>query len=447
MDFIYYSNIIESDNIKISSVAPIVENKFYSGIKDLVYPSLVKIDGNQFMYIRVYNEYKDKEKKKEQHIRYKIENMTNFIKDDNYLLHLGKASHNLYMFNAEDKKVYGIGGQHCSPKFENYEEEVNKNTIILPGIFLYGYNEVFNHYKPNKYYANGLHLFEYNDNNLYVVNDKLPVISGIHPGRNDRHYGPYVEGTEGIGLTVFDSITSIVFNHTINKYFLFQRANIGLGIRGIQYTTSNDLKNWSEFKLCNFNNVNVNGFYSPNMFKLSNINSYICIIPYNKLKNSNTSDENGSFLIYFSKDLHNWYYIDKFCDHKLDETFITNPLEYEDKYYIYKTDIHGYIYCYSLPKYRISYVESLRSDLQSTMTINYEQEGSIYINCKVENLGYIKIIINYKDKTTKVVDDIIGPIDNTIQLTTNNIPIMLNNVECITIKFFKSNIYLIGTLA
>ena len=47
----------------------------------------------------------------------------------------------------------------------------------------------------------------------------------------------------------FDSNICCFFSHILNKYILFCRANIMKGCRSIQYTTSDDLVNWTQFNL------------------------------------------------------------------------------------------------------------------------------------------------------------------------------------------------------
>ena len=100
------------------------------------------------------------------------------------------------------------------------------------------------------------------------------------------HYGytdnKYIENCRN-GLTVYDSLGSIIYNDEKELYFLYHRANIGTGRRTIQYSTSPDLINWSEYNLVNFGD-NYNYFnsniYISNFFKLGDC--YMAILPYVK---------------------------------------------------------------------------------------------------------------------------------------------------------------------
>ena len=60
-----------------------------------------------------------------------------------------------------------------------------------------------------------------------------------------------------VGMQIDDTIMqkNIVARLTLTekKYFLYQRSNFGLGVRHIQYCTSYDLLEWSDFNLVEYN--------------------------------------------------------------------------------------------------------------------------------------------------------------------------------------------------
>jgi hypothetical protein len=72
-----------------------------------------------------------------------------------------------------------------------------------------GCDTIYNNNIPCPYYANGLHLFTLNNNVFECYNAKLPIISGVNPGRYDGHYGTTNNNDISLsrnGLTVFDSL-------------------------------------------------------------------------------------------------------------------------------------------------------------------------------------------------------------------------------------------------
>ena len=76
-----------------------------------------------------------------------------------------------------------------------------------------GCDKLYDPIQISPYYANGLHLFEFNNNKLEVINNGLPIITGLNPGRYDGHYGHTNNRDLNScrnGLTVYDSLGSIV---------------------------------------------------------------------------------------------------------------------------------------------------------------------------------------------------------------------------------------------
>jgi hypothetical protein len=76
-----------------------------------------------------------------------------------------------------------------------------------------GDNYIYNHTIKCPFYANGLHLFDV-ENNMECLNNSLPIISGINNGY-DGHYGNCDNQNLDIlrsGMSVYDSLGSIIYN-------------------------------------------------------------------------------------------------------------------------------------------------------------------------------------------------------------------------------------------
>lgn len=385
----------------------------------------------------------------------------------------GLASHNMYFFKDKENKTKAIGGQHYG--IISYNNDIKNNTNYSDyhagitfidsskyQITYTGYNEIYNHNEICPYYANGLHLFDKIDDKLICLNNNLPIISGVHEGRYDGHYG-YCNTIDlnycRNGLTVYDSIGSVIYNKEKDLYFLYHRSNIGLGLRTIQYTTSKDLLIWDEFNLVNFGDeydfFNSNIYYS-NFFNIPNTNIYLAILPYNKKKSSDyyAIDSKEEYRLYYSFDCINYKYIGNIhenYDLKIleDYAFTTNlPYYFNDMMYFYIYDnINLNLNIYSLKKNRYLYINN-KTDNESVFKIkldNYLEE--IKLNINVKNNGYLilelldinkQIINNYSfDEFNKISD-----IDSTNYIASwNNESKIPKNTFYISFKLYNAMIY------
>jgi hypothetical protein len=411
MELINENIIINSENIEFNINVLKLEKKIFIN-KNIWYPCIVNNENLYYIHYRDDSNINKKEKPDhETSKRYLINNIFDIKDDESFNLNLGIASHNLRLFNLNNK-LYGIGGQAFS--IHNYNEFKNTNVIkyiefneknnILINSNDYNVNDLIGNkiFNPDiycPYYANGLYLFELNDKNLNIneLNDKLPIISGIKNGRHDGHYG--YSNNKNNGITVFDSPTNLLYNDKEKKYFLYQRSNFETGIRHIQYCSSNDLLEWSDFNLIEYIpsiNLLENNIYHGNFFKLDGVNNYIGIIPFNKKINSNYDglDENGYFKLYYSNDCVKWNYIgllDTFLYYKL-WMVMGKPILLNNNYYFYFHDVNEKtIIIKSLEKNRLSYAKSIENQFANILfKQTFIKNNEIVINFKTYN-GFIKM--------------------------------------------------------
>lgn len=400
--------LVDFSNIQIKPNS-IVYNKYIEYNNPISYMSIL----DNYIF---YKEVKSNNKYDEVIKRMFINDPLNPIIDNSFILNEAIANHNMYFFKDKYSNIKMLGGQHCgiSTKelFDNdlYSNYHKKNIFIDSKKFyitMGGYHKIYNPLLACPYYANGLHLFEFDKNKfnkLNCLNNYLPILSGIHPGRYDGHYG-YTDNknikNSRNGLTVYDSIGSVVFNSDKNLYFLYHRSNIGTGRRTIQYTTSSDLISWSEYNLVNFDN-NYNHFdsniYYSNFFKIHNI--YIAILPYVKRINNdyNSIDNKLYYNLYYSYDCINYFLIGPILVNNIQklehfEMAVNKPLIKNNMMYFYERDnISKKLNIYLLKKYRFFYITNLNNK-EASFKIKIEDclNKCIFLNFTVEESGFFLI--------------------------------------------------------
>jgi hypothetical protein len=409
MELISENIILNSENINFKICELKFEKKILINRKNIWYLSLLKYNDLQYIYFRDDSILNNEEKPNHETTkRYIVKDIFDLIEDNSFIKNLGIASHNFRAFNINNN-IYAIGGQSLGianynefkeTKNSNYIEFNNKNDIFV-NKETYSINNLIgdkildpNIYCP--YYANGLYLFQFNNNELVELNNKLPIISGIKNGRYDGHYGYSTNVNSGI--SVFDSATNLLYNNKEKKYFLYQRSNFGTGIRHIQYCTSNDLLEWSDFNLIQYNpsiNLHENNIYFGNFFKLDDVNNFIAIIPFNKKFGPGylDLDKDESYILYYSDDCIKWNYIGILDVHLYYKFWliIGEPILFNNNYYFY---FHDYdeeaIIVKSLEKNRFSYIKSENKLSNIVFKPTYIKEKEIIINFKTYD-GFLKI--------------------------------------------------------
>uniref|UniRef100_A0A6C0GZT5 Uncharacterized protein n=1 Tax=viral metagenome TaxID=1070528 RepID=A0A6C0GZT5_9ZZZZ len=446
--------------------------------KKLFYSFIINIDNKNYIYYRDDNTNYPKPDH-EITKRLILEDFDSIIDNTNYELKLGIANHNFRLFNINNK-LYGIGGQaYLNSNYNEFQNTTNESYLNYhknDNIFIEGNN--MNHNFGNKiynpqiicpYHANGLHLFIFDDinNNIYIKgNNELPIISGIMNGRHDGFYGFFnckdIDKSKG-GISVFDSTTSILFNSNDNKYYLYQRANIGLSTRFIQYTTSTNLIDWSDFNLININpkiDLFKNNYYYNNFFSLKDIDIYIGLLPRNKKNSLRYNDlDNKEYLeLYYSKDCINWNYIGVLLEFEYHNKFLIlgEPIIKNNKYYFYASDHKcRSINVYSIEKNRFSSAYTIENDKISKINLKLIKlnEPLIKINFKTYSNGFIKIqllnnnkeiIDNFSFNDFDIIKENLDDLDYTVSWkNNNNIP---NNEIYIEIEGINFEIFLLNNL-
>ena len=374
-----------------------------------------------------------------------IKNFNDIITDNNFDLCLGLASHNLRLFKCQDK-IYGIGGQ--AEKIFVYNNHYSK-TINQKYIDYHNHNHnIFINmndtqiYNPNNYcpyYANGLHLYLFNNSHnleYKLLNNNLPIISGIEKGRTDYIHRNSINE----GLTTFDSISSILYHD--GKYYLYQRANIDEHVRYIQYTTSIDLLSWTEFKLINeFPNINIHehNYYYNNFFKMEGINNYIGILPccYKNIAPVNSPRlRPEQYKLYYSSNCTDWFYIGVINNHYYYKSWIVNgePIISSNRYYFY-IEQNRFSYAYTIEDNKYSFLKfKLMSFPSRKIAMNFKTGKHGYINMQLKN-SLNQIIDGYSFNEFKTIQENMNEFDyliswnNTKSINYENIYIELEGIN------------------
>lgn len=372
--------------------------------------------------------------------------------DESFKKEYSTATHNMYFFKDKDNYLKAVGGMDTSSLSE---------------------------------YSKGLYLFDYDEisGELICTNNNNPIITSPTKGNYDGFYGikqdlTNIENCRN-GTIKFDSFGSIIYNKQNNLYYLYHRANVTEGTRLIQYSTSSDLINWSDFNLVNFDLINdfyKKNFYYSNFFQIPNSNIYLCIIPfvnYNEsaitFKKINIRGGAGKFvtlknelhiekyIICYSYDLINYKYIgDLFESEALTlESFqiSTNlPLYYENKMYLYMVNNDkNELVIYSSKPNRYFYLTNQNDLVAEIITKVFDVvSNQIELNLTVESDGYLKCEL-YDENNNLIPDygiddfDLIKDIDSiNCMLSWKGASIIPNQKVSLKIIFYKAKIYTIS---
>lgn len=470
-------------NIQICCNKLINDSEVFKNFTDkLWYPSIIKAENNFFLFARSNKKF------------YKNETLTNSYHDEITIVSQSKntlifdktkiilkgnsACHNIGFFLDHNKKsiffnhIIGIGGKH---KFRSIIETKHEANCIKTCQFIdYEVNfqqarlaskypkilennkyamEIIDPKKFNPCYANGLHLFYFDENfifeNLNLNNLKLyqniPIISGINNDDNcDDMYG----------LGVFDGANDIVFFN--NKYFLYSRCNPITGKRFVKYAISDDLINWSNFKIINVMNDNYKS--NKHLIYSTSVKNYKDFLI--SLSGSFVTDDNGfvikgGIFLMISIDGINWNPVDFLIDFKIPgkhkiSSFIHSyiglcalgDILYGDNYlYFY---IHfpksNKLIRYKVKNDKFIYITSdKKNKISSFITKKIKVHNkNIKINYDIENDGYI--MLEFLDNEEKIIFEY-----KIIKNNKNNIiipnDIDIDSISFINCSFFKSKIY------
>ncbi len=159
-------------------------------------------------------------------------------------------------------------------------------------------------------HANGLYVFKSKDGINWELFHNKPIINRLTECKN------LPIGTHGQ-----DSFHSIFFDDNKEKYVLYIRANIKLGVRHVLYTESKNLIDWSVPELIQSNppfNLEHDNFYYGSVYKYEDI--YVAFTPFfeNYIldpKGHHREYKNEKTLLMVSKNGTSWNTVDELFEH------------------------------------------------------------------------------------------------------------------------------------
>jgi len=456
IDFKLLKNI---SNIELKFNRPNNEKKIRDVPKNQTYFTILNYNNKYYLF------YKDKPDK-----NHKIYNHVDFFGGDLTYYERSKIpinfgnkkliiedpviSHNIVPFHDRKDEIKLVGGLHWS-KYTYDKKVINKRDIFID----YNKSKIANpKVKLNDIKCNGIYLFNFHDGKIKFVQD-LPIINGTHKG--------LVNKREGQVISEFDGRSIIVYFK--NKYFIYLRSNLrvadgsvgfsdnkkktsikGGGVRGVQYATSDDCRNWSEFKF-----ININFDYKRDNIYFFGVQRYTDDILVSTFPYSNGKE--GFIGISFSYDGINWTKITKLIDSKMSKTNIDRIIDfsihqiinYNKKmlFYIHRNyiwweakDHKNYISCMELEEDRLTNIYSEDGEF----SIQLSNINNLALNYKIEKHGYIKAMIYEKNNYKYNYFDNLEKKDSLYtELKWNNNSFKEKEKVTIYFRVKKSNIYAI----
>ena len=213
---------------------------------------------------------------------------------------------------SDEEKYKAVGGYHTNNGHSDLSSDINYDEVDLfdpvwcniPRKVL---KDNFHHPK----HANGLYVFVSSDGVNWKEYHKTPVISMLTKCVDDN----YEELP--LGVLGLDWMPSIFFDHNIDEYVMYLRANLSLGCRYILYSRSKNLIDWTIPRLIScdpaFDAKNKHNFYYASVYPIQN--KYIAFPPFfvNKILNASgaRSYHDQCTYVMISGDGLNWKTVDK----------------------------------------------------------------------------------------------------------------------------------------
>jgi len=279
--------------------------------------------GGQYPNVVKDKIYYQMEEPKEVH--YAIQKENSYIKpESNVTIKKSLSAQNFSAFYDtnpninEDERYKAVGGYHVGRSaVENYKQGIESKLYnhlndcpisndlevvphpdpVWPQYTRLLFKDDFHHPR----HANGLYVFKSSDGIDWKEYHDLPVISSFDSCEENEEN----PNNTGIG---HDTLPSIFYDHNIDEYVMYIRANLSLGVRHVFYTHSKDLINWSKPSLIKIDpafDLNHDNLYFMSAFPFGR--KYIAFPPY--FKNSVVSHVTGKEKV-FDKEKRDWVWGD-----------------------------------------------------------------------------------------------------------------------------------------
>ncbi len=362
----------------------------------------------------------------------------NKFKEHNIILKEGLACNNLRCFidtnpNIDlSEKYKAIGGYHVN---SNYHKNCKCNKEKYTNLPCY--NPVWPDTKstylstdihhPCK--GNGLYIYKSKDGIDWSLYNDKPVLSLFTKCKDLP-----------IGIFNFDTMPSIFYDNNINKYVLYIRANIKLGVRHVLYTSSLNLIEWDEPELITLNpefNFNNDNLYYSGVIPYDNY--YLAFPSFFKNKILNKSGSNREYwdektLVMISENGKTWEIINeyfaknvsinnKWIGHMKNNhilSFIDNTFYVQENFYTMKNKL----YSYKIRQDSFTSLSSIDDNIGKIKINTTIFNNFFYINYICKDDGYIEIV----ELNIKLIGDYINKK-------------ILSDFDELTFKIYKSELF------
>jgi hypothetical protein len=248
----------------------------------------------------------------------------------------------------------------------------------------------------------------------------------------------------------FDTLSSAFYNPYTKKYMFYTRYNKSAQQRHIQYSSSTDLLNWSNFKEINLEEHDKYNIYVPTITMYPNSPYFISFPPI--LEQCNYSTFYTSLM--FSRNGHDWkphptLKLQTLIKSIPPHCFATGIGVLNDKFYIYVMHIRKCkMYCYSVPKDRFFYLYDSSNLNKSTIITSKPLllvSKNIHFNFKTNRNGFVIIKLLHNKEIVDVGEKLEGNCLNECVRWTLNHKIYENNQNYqIQITFCQASLYSIS---
>ncbi len=234
--------------------------------------------------------------------------------------------------------------------------------------------------------------------------------------RNSSTYEEYLEDIENKfhnnrgGLQIWDTIGSFIYNEDEEQYYFYHRANVLDLLRNIQYTTSKNLVDWSQWNLIKYSKdqnekIAIGNYYQANLFTIDNVKGYFGVMGYHETTRTKRPciKSNGCYELFYSVDCITWDVYKNFIpdDYIYEKTHVKHGgfINKKNKYYLFSSEINK-IKIYSIDKNRLLYAHNINNKIGTLLTkpIKIKNLNNIHMNFETLEDGYITVKLLDKNK-------------------------------------------------
>ena len=280
----------EKRGLLTGQYAHVVDNRIYYQVHDPLYICYAEYDNERGVYIKPEN---------------------------NCVLKNSMAGHNFRVFKDKSDEKYpfkAVGGYHTNKRHPMLKNcDISKKQIMIDCYDPVWPNEKQDLFSPDlnhPRHANGFYVFKSVDGLKWELFHDRPILN------------KFIKCEDlPIGTFGSDCVPSVFYDEDKEKYILYARANVKLGVRHVLYTESTNLIDWSQPKLIKSNppfDLEHGNFYYSSVYKYDGV--YVAFPPFFEnyildSKGQHRRYKNEKTLIMTSKNGFDWKIVNDILQH------------------------------------------------------------------------------------------------------------------------------------